>query len=177
MNRITMLLLLWLATPCLFAAEPPRKTAAPIEIEADSLSFNQANGMSRYHGHVRLKQGIFLFTAEEISVDMGRPDAAGGQKQLQQFTAKGSPVRFARQDATPLQGEAREILFNAATRHVTFNGAARIEQQGDRFEGDLIRYHLDSNRIEAMSSQQENANSRVRVTLQPRNVPAPATDE
>ncbi len=154
-------LLLALLLACNAAAAAP----PPLEIEADRLTLDEAQGLSLYQGNVQARWGTLRIEAETL-----RLWRAEGR--LLRVQAEGRPARLIRRQgeaAPPLVAEARRIDYRLPERQVTLQGEARLSQGQDRFEGPRIDYHLDEQRVEARGEGE--AGGRVRVIIGPERLP------
>ncbi|MBF0471275.1 MAG: lipopolysaccharide transport periplasmic protein LptA [Gammaproteobacteria bacterium] len=135
----------------------------PISIESDSVTLDKQHGISRYLGGVLLEQGEISFRSDELLIEQR-------EGEVTEVVASGSPVTFERKSAPRLYAKAQKLHYAATEGVITLTGDALLQQGGDRFEGEKIRYYIQNNRIEASSGtpSQSQERSRVRVTLQPR---------
>ena len=134
----------------------------PISIYADQLSINSTTGISIYRGHVTFQQGDLKFSGDELEVTQKE-----GALILMQ--AKGKPAHFERSIPKPLKAEAARIDYDNTKGEVVLRGKAQLSQDGDQFNGALIRYHVDSRHVQAQGdSQGKSGDGRVHVLIRPK---------
>jgi len=137
----------------------------PIEVEADNARLDDRAGTATYTGNVVIIQGETRLKADEIVLQ--RRDG-----ELDTITATGQPAHYeqpARADEPPLQAEAERIIFARQENTLTFERNALIEQEGDTFRGDVIRYDTVERVVTASGGEaDETRDGRVRMVIQPR---------
>lgn len=141
LRSLSSLLALLCMAPALLAAD----TDQPIHISADTVVIDEKNNLSRYQGHVELRQGGVLIQADTI-LFIRRGD------ELQQIEATGRPVRFsqqAEQAEQTIRGEALNMQYQADTGVVELSGQAKLWQGPNQFSGETIRYDADSRQVKA----------------------------
>ncbi len=152
MTRLWLLLLLWGGSAWSWAAE-----TAPLRIEADRVTLDEASGVSVYEGRVRADQEPWHLQAERLRL-YRRGD------RLVRVEAEGRPAVFTRDDQPPVVARARHIDYRLADRRVVLTGSASLQQGGDRFEGERIEYDLAQRRVIAEGGE---TGGRVRVIIAP----------
>lgn len=163
MSRRILLALLLALSPLALALSTDREQ--PVEIEADSVDINEAEGISRYQGEVVIRQGSLYLTADQVTVHhQGRAPA--------RMVAEGTPVRFRQQpddQALPVQGEARRAEYTIDSEELLLTGDAELAQGEDRFRSDRIVY--DRVRAVVKAGRAAQGAERVRITIQPQRAP------
>lgn len=163
MNRRTakwLALLLALAGGQAPALESDRDQ--PIEVEADRVTIDDTNKVSRYSGSVRLTQGSLRTRGDEITLHSG--DA--GPRQM---IVVGDPATFRQQPegrSGETRGEAGRIEHNFADETTLFLGNARLWQEQETFSGDRIEYDASRDVVRAQAAS--DGSNRVRIVIQPR---------
>ncbi|MBF6057232.1 MULTISPECIES: lipopolysaccharide transport periplasmic protein LptA [Thiomicrorhabdus] len=162
--RITNTFLLCLAmifSQSVYAADKD-ESKAPVQISADSLQVMEQQGTSIYQGQVKIKQGSFELSGDEVIVK--HPN-----NQLKTLTAKGKPANFQRyiqEEKTWVKGQAEQITYDAKSRIVTLTGNASVEQSSKhRISGPELIYDIEKQTLQANSSPSQK--QRISVTLTP----------
>ncbi|NOY62212.1 MAG: lipopolysaccharide transport periplasmic protein LptA [Gammaproteobacteria bacterium] len=168
MNRsisVCALMLLLSSTP-LWALVSDREQ--PIQIEADSIEFDETKGISIYRGNVSFVQGSVKLLADAIST------FNSDRATLEKVVATGQPVSFSQrvegeaQEET-VRGEARKIEYFAADEKLVLHGDAQLWRSRDSFSGNRIEYQTVKNVVSARKAT--DSKERVSVTIQPRKKP------
>ncbi|MDX1454228.1 MAG: lipopolysaccharide transport periplasmic protein LptA [Gammaproteobacteria bacterium] len=163
-NSPVLLLLLILAASPLEGFAGDQVVAAGADellVTADGFEADIANGVSKFVGNARIQRGTLDIRADEIRL-------ATSEGEVEAATLVGSPVRFSQAPTgkPPVAGEARRLEYDAANDVVTLTGKAWLTQGSDRFEGETIRYDLDTRTVLAQSNKE--TPERVRFILTPR---------
>ena len=87
---------------------------APVEVAADNLSVNQADGSAVFTGNVVIGQGEMRLSAAEVHVDY----AEGGQNRIRALRASGDVTLVSGPDAA----EAQEAVYDVEAGEVTLIG-------------------------------------------------------
>ncbi|WP_447553203.1 lipopolysaccharide transport periplasmic protein LptA [Vreelandella sp. EE22] len=153
--------LLVLTMPLTAAAQTSQ---APVEVEADRLDLDQRAGTAIYTGNVDIRQGEMQLRGDRVEIQ--RNDAG----ELSQATATGERAYLRNQlenEATPMEGWARRIIYHVSERRVELIDQAELTQRQDRFRGGRLEYFIDREVVQARSDVSGSANQRIRMTLQP----------
>ncbi len=130
----------------------------PIHIEADDAAIDQSNDTIVYTGAVEVVQGSMRVRGDKMVAKM-RDD------QIEQITTLGSPARY-RQELEDDRGEvaarADSIIYRTAEERIYLNGRATLEQQGNKLEGESIRYDMVNGKVDASAGE---SNGRVRMQI------------
>lgn len=94
-------------------------TSAPVQVSADSLQVNQADGSAVFTGNVRIDQGEMRMEAGEVSVTYG---SSGGS--IESLHATGGVTLTAGQEAA----EAQEATYTIASGAVVMTGDVLLTQ-------------------------------------------------
>ncbi|QBX35730.1 lipopolysaccharide transport periplasmic protein LptA [Paracoccus liaowanqingii] len=125
--------------------------SAPVEVAADNLSVDQADGSALFSGNVVIGQGEMRLSADEVTVDY----AEGGQERIRSLTAIGNVTLVSGEDAA----EAGQAVYDVAGGSVVLTGDVLLTQGGNVLQGDRVTVDL------ATGSAQ--VQGRVRSVLQP----------
>lgn len=124
---------------------------APVEVAADNLSVNQADGSAVFTGNVVIGQGEMRLSADRVTVVY----AGGGQSRIRSLDAEGNVTLVSGPDAA----EARAATYDVETGNVTLTGDVVLTQGQNVLTGDRMLVNLESG-----TAQVE---GRVRSVLQP----------
>lgn len=145
----------------------------PIELEADSVTVNDAKKISIYTGNVILTQGTLQIKADKMIV---REDQDG----FQHSTSTGNPTTFKQKRTGKdewMQGSAQRIEYNGRMDKVQLYTNAWVKRGEDIVNGDYISYDANAEYAEVIGGTKANpngtTNSRVKATIQPKNKTTP----
>lgn len=147
----------------------------PIDLEADSLTTNDAKKTSTYTGNVILKQGTLEILADKLVV---REDREG----FQHSTSTGNPTTFKQKmegKAEYIQGSAQRIEYDGRMDKVQLYTKAWVKRGQDIVNGDYIMYDANAEYAEVIGGGQSSAGAdapkgRVRAVIQPKKKSADA---
>ena len=154
----------------------------PIELEADSLSVNDAKKTSTYTGNVILTQGTLIIRATKLIV---REDKDG----FQHSTSTGNPTTFKQKREGKneyMEGSAQRIEYDGRMDKVQLYTKAWVKRGQDIVYGDYISYDAIAEYAEVIGGAKTETGStgsgRVKATIQPKNkpgqtAPKPETDK
>ena len=133
----------------------------PINIQADSMTLDDAKKVSTFHGNVKMTQGTIKLQASKVEVSQ---DPRGIT------TAKGwgSPVSFEARSAKTgklVQGWASQVEYREKDESVVLIGNARVISEGDEIRAHTIRYFRATGEYTADGVK---GSSPVFVTIKPR---------
>lgn len=145
----------------------------PIELEADTVTVNDAKKISIYTGNVILNQGTLQIKADKMIV---REDQDG----FQHSTCTGNPTTFKQKRTGKdewMQGSGQRIEYNARMDKVQLYTNAWVKRGEDVVTGDYISYDANAEYAEVIGGTKANPNgtagSRVKATIQPKNKTTP----
>ncbi len=145
----------------------------PIELEADTVTVNDAKKISVYTGNVILNQGTLQIKADKMIV---REDQYG----FQHSTCTGNPTTFKQKRTGKdewMQGSGQRIEYNARMDKVQLYTNAWVKRGEDIVTGDYISYDANAEYAEVIGGTKANPNgtagSRVKATIQPKNKTTP----
>ena len=110
-------------------------TSLPVEVTAENLSVNQADGTAVFSGDVLVKQGEMRLQAAEIRVQY---DATG--KGIDKLFATGGVLIVNATDAA----EAAEAIYTIASGEVLMSGGVLMTQGQTAIKGDRLSINLKS---------------------------------
>jgi lipopolysaccharide export system protein LptA len=108
-------------------------TTLPVNVEADSLAVNNADGSAVFTGNVALAQGEMKMTAAEVRVEYG----ADG-KGISKLHATGGVTLSNAAEAA----EAQEALYTIDSGTVVMTGNVLLTQGGSTLSGQKLTIHL-----------------------------------
>ncbi|PVV11696.1 MAG: lipopolysaccharide transport periplasmic protein LptA [gamma proteobacterium symbiont of Ctena orbiculata] len=155
---VYLILLLSIAQPGL-ALESDKNQ--PMQLEADSLSIDEASGVVLYEGSVEVTQGSLKIWAERLWVHRrhGKTEKVIGE---------GNPVRFRQlieQGGEEARGEARRVEISLEHDELLLIDDALLEQGNNHFRSDRIIYNRGKALVRAGTSAQ--GKQRVQVVIEP----------
>jgi lipopolysaccharide export system protein LptA len=134
----------------------------PLNIEANSMSLDNANHVSIFEGKVELTQGSLRLIAEKVVVT----EDVGGHK-FCVATGNLASFRQKRDGANEyVEGFGERIEYNTLSEKIDLFVRARVKQDQDDVRGDHITY---STKTEIFRVSSPEKTGRVRATLQPKN--------
>ena len=147
----------------------------PIELEADSVTVNDAKKISTYSGTVILTQGTLVIHADKLVV---HEDTEG----FQHSTSTGNPTTFKQKREGKneyMEGSAQRIEYDGRMDKVQLYTRAWVKRNEDIVHGDYISYDANAEYAEVLGgvkSESGGAGSgRVKAIIQPKNRPAQPT--
>lgn len=148
----------------------------PIELEADTVTVNDAKKTSTYSGKVILTQGTLIIHADKLVV---REDKDG----FQHSTSTGNPTTFKQKREGKneyMQGSGQRIEYDGRMDKVQLYTKAWVKRGEDVVYGDYISYDANAEYAEVIGgTKSENgvtSSGRVRAIIQPKNKPAAGTE-
>lgn len=150
----------------------PADRQAPIEVQADKMTWTQNNQTAIYQGSVDIQQGELHLTSERLTLTrnaQGKLDTleATGEAPLAYFRDLPSP------DKPPFKAWANMIHYDTAAGLIRLEGNARLTQGKDTIEGHKLTYDLSTQDIRAEQGQ---AQDRVKIILTP-NTASPSSGD
>lgn len=108
-------------------------TSLPVEVDADSLSVDQAAGTAVFQGNVLVKQGEMRLTAGQVRVEY---DSSGNA--IARLHATGGVTLVSPQDAA----EAQEAIYTIDTGTVEMIGSVLLTQGNAAISGERLTVNL-----------------------------------
>ena len=157
------------ATPA-FAEKADKEK--PIEIEADTVTVNDAKKVSVYTGNVIVTQGTLLIKADKLVV---REDESG----FQHSSSYGTPTTFKQKREGKdeyMEGAAQRIEYDGRMDKVQLYTKAWVKKGEDIVHGDYIMYDANAEYSEVIGGGPKSATpatptGRVKAIIQPKNKP------
>ena len=144
----------------------------PIELEADTVTVNDAKKTSTYTGKVILTQGTLVIHADKLIV---REDKEG----FQHSTSTGNPTTFKQKREGSneyMEGSAQRIEYDGRMDKVQLYTRAWVKRGEDIVHGDYISYDANAEYAEVIggvkSESGGSSTGRVKAIIQPKNKPA-----
>ncbi len=143
----------------------------PIELEADTVTVNDAKKTSTYTGTVILTQGTLIIRADKLVV---REDKEG----FQHSTSTGNPTTFKQKREGKneyMEGSGQRIEYDGRMDKVQLYTKAWVKRGEDIVYGDYISYDANSEYAEVIGGTKSETNpssGRVKAIIQPKNKPA-----
>ncbi|PVV27701.1 MAG: lipopolysaccharide transport periplasmic protein LptA [gamma proteobacterium symbiont of Ctena orbiculata] len=132
-----------------------------MQLEADSLSIDEASGVVLYEGSVEVTQGSLKIWAERLWVHRR-------QGKTEKVIGEGNPVRFRQlieQGGEEARGEARRVEISLEHDELLLIDDALLEQGNNHFRSDRIIYNRGKALVRAGTSAQ--GKQRVQVVIEP----------
>lgn len=145
----------------------------PIDLEADTVTVDDAKKTSTYTGNVILTQGTLVIRGDKLIV---REDKEG----FQHSSSYGNPTTFKqKRDGKNeyMQGSAQRIEYDGRMEKVQLYTKAWVKRGEDIVHGDYIMYDTIAEFSEVIGGGAEAAtegtpSGRVRAVIQPKKKPA-----
>jgi lipopolysaccharide export system protein LptA len=172
--RLSLLMLSFCVSTSVFAEAADRDK--PIELEADTVTVNDAKKTSTYTGTVVLTQGTLIIRADKLVV---REDKEG----FQHSTSTGNPTTFKQKREGKneyMEGSAQRIEYDGRMDKVQLYTKAWVKRGEDIVHGDYISYDANAEYAEVIGGTKSESNpgsGRVKAIIQPKNKPAQAPVE
>lgn len=122
-------------------------------IEGPDFVINSGAFLYRYNqGKIELQQGVeaeITTTAGMVSLVQGKSMVFQyQQQQAQSLLIQGQPATVHyRHPQQPMLGRARKIHYDFASQILVLEGDAYLQQDGQEFHGDVLRFDLTQNRL------------------------------
>lgn len=108
-------------------------TSLPVEVDADSLSVDQAAGTAVFSGNVLVKQGQMRLTAGQVQVEYTADGSA-----IDRLHATGGVTLVSPQDAA----EAQEAVYTIDSGNVVMTGNVLLTQGATAISGEKLIVNL-----------------------------------
>ena len=133
-----------------------QENGEPLELEADSVLYNEETGISVYRGNVKIVQGEITLRGD--TVEVFTKDGA-----ISKLISTASPSRLVRRGKNQaLRAEALRIEYLADEGIIDLRGEARIEDDWKSLSGDHVIYDTQKKIVKATKEK-----NRVKLTLRP----------
>lgn len=136
------------------AAPVSDNASLPIDIVADSGSYDQQAGIAIYEGNVVISQGVATIHSDRLEIILV-------DNQVAKMIAIGKPATIDYQGETqPIYGEGNTLTYLVTEKTLELTDNALVRQGEDEIVGSKLTYQLDKEKI---------TGERVKLTLQPAN--------
>lgn len=108
-------------------------TSLPVEVQADQLTVNNADGSAVFSGNVRVTQGEMVLAAGEVKVLYGTD-----QTEINQLVASGGVTVTNLGDAAA----AREAVYTIANGEIVLSGDVLLTQGASAMAGQKLTINL-----------------------------------
>lgn len=147
----------------------------PIDLEADTVTVNDAKKTSTYTGNVILTQGTLIIRGDKLIV---REDKEG----FQHSTSYGNPTTFKQKREGKneyIEGSGQRIEYDARMDKVQLYTKAWVKRADDVVNGDYIMYDANAEYAEVLGggAQPGTPSGRVKAVIQPKKKAVPASDQ
>lgn len=113
-------------------------SSLPVEITADQLDVNQADGRAKFTGNVVVGQGEMRLTGAVVDVEYG--ENATGETEVKRLHASGGVTLFNGSEAA----EGREAVYTLETGEVVMTGDVVLTQGENAMAGEKLTVNLDT---------------------------------
>ncbi len=148
----------------------------PIELEADSVTVDDAKKISTYLGRVILTQGTLVIHADKLVVREGKDG-------FQNSTSYGNPTTFKQKREGKneyMTGSGRRIEYDGRMDKVELFTKAWVKRGEDIVYGDYISYDANAEYAEVIGGEKSESegpsSGRVRAIIQPKKKTTPANN-
>lgn len=133
----------------------------PVNIEADSVLFNNEKGIANYEGHVIIVQGSLRIEAEKVNIQ-------APEHEIVSITATGTPVIMQQtmDDGQLVKGQGNTITYKVKGKKIVLTGNAKLEQGKDKITNNHITYLPASGELKAGGKKNS---GRVKAVFHPTN--------
>lgn len=111
---------------------------AQVEVTADQLSIDQADGTAVFSGNVTVSQGEMRLTAGEVRVHYGAQD--GGSRRIERLEAAGGVTLVAGAEAA----EAHEAVYTIESGTIVMTGDVVVTQGPNALSSQRLTVNLES---------------------------------
>lgn len=133
----TLILLACLSSPVMALAQTAQidlggarqDTSAPLSVDADQLSVDQATGVATFTGNVRVAQGEMLLVADAVRVEYGEAEG-----EIRTLHATGN-VTLANGD---MAAEAQQAAYTIASGQIEMTGDVLLTQGASTIAGQKL---------------------------------------
>lgn len=131
------------------------------DIAIDS-GYQKADGINKtsvFIENVHISQGSLSINADEVRVIKGEAE------NQEIFVATGKPATYSQEmdDGSVVTASANKIEYISATQTITLEGSAKLSQDGFKSEGEVIRFNIEKEELEAEGGN----NGRVKTVFKP----------
>ncbi|VAW77953.1 hypothetical protein MNBD_GAMMA13-166 [hydrothermal vent metagenome] len=142
----------------------------PMLIEADRAELNDAEGVSIYHGNVKVTQGTLVLTGETMTVHSKGDN-------VDKVVIEGKPATYKQRPDNKdkdVRAKALRMEYTTDPEYIILQQQAEVDQEGDTLHSERIEYDVARDKVNAGTDK---PSDRVRIIIQPRadkkTAPAP----
>lgn len=130
----------------------------PVNIDADSVTFNRAKGYAVYQGNVSIKQGTLSISAAKIEIFAPKSN-------IVRIEASGSPVRFQQEmdDGKMAKGQGNTLRYLVQEKKLLLAGNAQLTQGKDFVSSGSISYSVNTGELKAGGDKRQGKKTKERV--------------
>lgn len=134
----------------------------PINVNADSSEFDEKAGVQSLQGNVQITQGTLQINADFIAITLEN-------NALSKIEGRGSPIRFEQENEAGelMQGQAREIIYNAVDGTLILVGDASLSQPRQSLTSERITFNGQTQKVSADGGERSSGGGRVSIQIQP----------
>jgi len=138
-------------------------------IQADGAEIDEKSGVFTYYGNVQITQGTMVISADRIKIKMANSTVIQITASMKRGTdALAHYEQLPEENAELVLADAREINYLIQEEKLHLTGQARLSQQPNLFEGELLYYDLKLGRVNMDGSKDAmNSSGRINMTLMP----------
>ena len=161
MNKLIIITALFF-TSFVFALTEDAKQ--PIEIEARSVTVDEATGFNEFSGNAEVKQGSLLLFAELIQV---QTNSDGVETMIAKGTLE-KPAKYIQSQenqARFIEATATLITYNVNEGMIFLVGNAHLVQGFDSFSGDSLDYDINNDKVVVKGSEDGTERVKFKIVL------------
>lgn len=130
----------------------------PVDVKADRSEYSEQSNSQVLEGNVVITQGSMRIEADRITVTLA-------DNKLSTIKGEGNPIKFQQENEQGqlIQGECREILYEAALSRLTLTGNATLKEPRQQLSSDRIVFNARTQTVIAERGE----TGRVSITIQP----------
>lgn len=133
----------------------------PVNIEADTVVFDNEKGVADYQGNVVMVQGSLEIRADKVNIQ-------APESEITTMVATGSPVRLNQKmdDGQLIKGQGNKVTYNVKNKRIILVDSAKLEQGKDVIINNYIEYLPSSGELYAGGKK---GSGRVKAIFHPTN--------
>jgi lipopolysaccharide export system protein LptA len=133
----------------------------PVNIEADTVMFDNEKGIADYEGNVKVVQGSIIISAAKVNIQ-----APGNEIKLIVSTGSPAVMEQTMDDGLVIHGEGKTIRYNVEDERIFLTGDAKLEQGKDVISNNNIEYRPETGELFAGGKKDS---GRVKAIFHPNN--------
>lgn len=157
-------LLMMVCAALINASAFAKNIRSTISVAADSVTIEEAKGLSTYQGNVVIQQDSLILKADTVKLFRGTDGvskivALGVAKKRARYEQSGE------YDARNIQAMALSITLLPKKQLVRFEGNVRLTQGEDSFSGGALDYDIKNNKVIMRQSKDKNQRVQFKIKL------------